>query len=147
MEVDSEKLNANYKFYELNSISSTSSCNGDLFHSNPHIALFRVSDYAVSTVAINRTGDWLGIGCGQGSNAQLIVSFIAYSQSFFLNFKLLFQVWEWQSETYALKQQSHSQRISTISYSPDGSLLATGAEDGKVIILGILIREVASITK
>ncbi|PIO55264.1 hypothetical protein TELCIR_23350, partial [Teladorsagia circumcincta] len=40
-------------------------------------------------------------------------------------------VWEWQSETYVLKQQAHSQRILAVQYSPDGSLLGTGAEDGK----------------
>ncbi|PAV91924.1 hypothetical protein WR25_06225 [Diploscapter pachys] len=107
------------KFHSESNLLVTAFSNGSfVLHEIPTFALIhnlRVSDYAVSTVAINRTGDWLGIGCGQGSNAQLIV-------------------WEWQSETYALKQQSHSQRISTISYSPDGSLLATGAEDGKVKI-------------
>lgn len=69
----------------------------------------------ISTLAINSTGDWLAIGCGQGSSAQLVV-------------------WEWQSETYIMKQQSHSQAITSVAYSPDGALLATGAEDGKVKI-------------
>ncbi|KIH51261.1 WD domain, G-beta repeat protein, partial [Ancylostoma duodenale] len=74
-----------------------------------------VSEMQISSVAINNTGDWLALGCGKGSAAQLVV-------------------WEWQSETYVLKQQAHSQRILAVQYSPDGSLLATGAEDGKVKI-------------
>ncbi|KHJ80770.1 WD domain, G-beta repeat protein [Oesophagostomum dentatum] len=69
----------------------------------------------ISTVAVNNTGDWLALGCGKGTAAQLVV-------------------WEWQSETYVLKQQAHSQRIVAVQYSPDGSLIATGAEDGKVKI-------------
>ena len=55
-------------------------------------------------------------------------------------------VWEWQSESHILKQQSHSQTITAIAYSPDGSILATGAEDGKVreyfckeSLIGVLI--------
>uniref|UniRef100_A0A0N5AL32 WD_REPEATS_REGION domain-containing protein n=1 Tax=Syphacia muris TaxID=451379 RepID=A0A0N5AL32_9BILA len=73
----------------------------------------RVSESQVNALAINNDGDWLGIGCGQGSQGQLIV-------------------WEWQSETYIMKQQSHSQTINAAVYSPDGSKLVTGAEDGKV---------------
>jgi len=41
-------------------------------------------------------------------------------------------VWEWKSETYAIKQQGHSYDLSTVAYSPDGSFIATGADDGKV---------------
>ncbi|VDM60532.1 unnamed protein product [Angiostrongylus costaricensis] len=89
-----------------------------VLHEVPSFALIhnlRVSELQISSVAMNSTGDWLALGCGKGSAAQLVV-------------------WEWQSETYVLKQQSHSQRILTMQYSPDGSLLATGAEDGKVKI-------------
>ncbi|KHN84752.1 Periodic tryptophan protein 2 -like protein, partial [Toxocara canis] len=72
----------------------------------------RVSELAVRTLSVNKSGDWLAIGCGKGTDAQLVV-------------------WEWQSETYIMKQQSHSQTITTVAYSPDGSMIATGAEDGK----------------
>lgn len=41
-------------------------------------------------------------------------------------------VWEWQSETYILKQQGHYYNISSLDYSPDGSIIATGGEDSKV---------------
>ena len=74
----------------------------------------RASDFRITTLSMNEPGDWLALGCGEGSQSQLIV-------------------WEWQSESYVLKQQSHSQNILTAAFSPDGSLLATGAEDGKVI--------------
>ena len=40
--------------------------------------------------------------------------------------------WEWQSESYVLKQQAHSDIINTVTYSPDGTLIITGADDGKV---------------
>lgn len=73
----------------------------------------RVSDLKVSSLAVNKSGEWLAIACGKGSEGQLVV-------------------WEWQSETYIMKQQSHSQSITTVAYSPDGSQIATGAEDGKV---------------
>lgn len=64
-------------------------------------------------MAINKSGDWIAIACGKGTEGQLVV-------------------WEWQSETYVMKQQSHSQFITTVAYSPDGSQIATGAQDGKV---------------
>ena len=41
-------------------------------------------------------------------------------------------VWGWQSETYVLKQQSHLYDMNVMSYSPDGQLIATGGDDGKV---------------
>uniref|UniRef100_A0A914KZZ6 Translation initiation factor beta propellor-like domain-containing protein n=1 Tax=Meloidogyne incognita TaxID=6306 RepID=A0A914KZZ6_MELIC len=74
---------------------------------------FSIGDKQINSINFNSRGDWLAIGCGRGMDAQLIV-------------------WEWQSESHILKQQSHSQTITAIAYSPDGSILATGAEDGKV---------------
>lgn len=82
----------------------------------PQFALlqkFCVGEMEIRAVNINSTGDWLAIGCGIGIDAQLIV-------------------WEWQSETYITRQRYHTQNITTSAYLPDGSLLATGAEDGKV---------------
>lgn len=63
---------------------------------------------------LNFGGNWLAVGCGQGTDSQLLV-------------------WEWQSESYILRQQSHTQSIQVACYSPDGLLIATGAEDGKVL--------------
>ncbi|TKR77582.1 hypothetical protein L596_018524 [Steinernema carpocapsae] len=79
------------------------------------IQSFNIAEVQLNSIAFNNTGDWIGLACGRGSEAQLVV-------------------WEWQSETYIMKQQSHEQTITTIQYSPDGAYLATGAEDGKVKI-------------
>lgn len=73
--------------------------------------LCSISDQTISSVAFNKTGDWIGLACsGLG---QLLV-------------------WEWQSETYVLKQQGHFNNISCLSYSPDGQYISTGGDDGKV---------------
>ena len=41
-------------------------------------------------------------------------------------------MWEWQSETYVLKQQGHFYDMNVMAYSPDGQYIATGGDDGKV---------------
>ncbi|CAG9530253.1 unnamed protein product [Cercopithifilaria johnstoni] len=104
-------------YHPLTSLLVTAFSNGAfLLHEMPNFNLIyslRVSETKVSSLAINKSGDWIAIACGQGTEGQLVV-------------------WEWQSETYVMKQQSHSQSITTVAYSPDGSQIATGAEDGKV---------------
>ena len=70
-----------------------------------------ISDQSITAVAFNSTGDWIALGCsGLG---QLLV-------------------WEWQSETYVMKQQGHFNNMQCLAYSPDGHHLATGGDDGKV---------------
>lgn len=70
-----------------------------------------ISDQSISSVCINNTGDWIAFGCtGYG---QLLV-------------------WEWQSESYVMKQQGHYNSMACVSYSPDGQHMATGGDDGKV---------------
>ena len=70
-----------------------------------------ISNRDISSCAINRSGDWLAFGCS--TLGQLLV-------------------WEWQSETYVLKQQGHYHSINALEFSPDGSVVATGGDDGKV---------------
>lgn len=41
-------------------------------------------------------------------------------------------VWEWQSESYILKQQGHFNSMVSLAYSPDGQYIVTGGDDGKV---------------
>lgn len=71
-----------------------------------------ISNRRISAAAINSTGDWLAFGCPE--LGQLLV-------------------WEWQSETYIIKQQGHSYAMRHMAFSPDGSqFIATAGEDGKV---------------
>lgn len=70
-----------------------------------------ISSSDISSVALNSTGEWLAFGAsGLG---QLLV-------------------WEWQSESYILKQQGHYFDMNAIAYTADGSVAATGGDDGKV---------------
>ncbi|XP_028656368.2 PWP2 small subunit processome component [Erpetoichthys calabaricus] len=70
-----------------------------------------ISSQRISSIAINNTGDWIALGCsGLG---QLLV-------------------WEWQSESYIMKQQGHFNSMVALAYSPDGQYIATGGDDGKV---------------
>ncbi|KAF2073704.1 hypothetical protein CYY_004992 [Polysphondylium violaceum] len=70
-----------------------------------------ISSHSISTAAINNSGEWLAFGCKD--LGQLLV-------------------WEWRSETYILKQQGHSYGMNAIAYSPDGQVIATGGDDGKL---------------
>lgn len=60
---------------------------------------------------LNNSGDWIALGCPK-------------SQQLF--------VWEWQSETYVLKQRGHAYGMSCMAYSPDGVVICTGGEDSKL---------------
>eukprot|EP00127_Corallochytrium_limacisporum_P007050 Clim_evm10s241 gene=Clim_evmTU10s241 len=66
---------------------------------------------AIQSAAMSPAGDWLAFG--SATYGQLLV-------------------WEWRSESYILKQQGHQHTISDVVYSPDGALMASGGEDGKV---------------
>ncbi|XP_012140709.1 periodic tryptophan protein 2 homolog isoform X2 [Megachile rotundata] len=70
-----------------------------------------ISQQYISSISVNSTGDWIALGCSTAG--QLLV-------------------WEWQSETYAMKQQGHSNNMNSIAYSPDGQYIVTGGDDGKV---------------
>ena len=41
-------------------------------------------------------------------------------------------MWEWQSESYILKQQGHFDAINALTYSSDGQQVITVADDGKI---------------
>jgi WD40 repeat protein len=74
-----------------------------------------ISAADVGTCAINQSGEWLAFGAK--TLGQLLV-------------------WEWQSETYVLKQQGHSYDMNAVAFSPDGTVIATGADDNKVVVGG-----------
>ncbi|XP_022199019.2 periodic tryptophan protein 2 homolog [Nilaparvata lugens] len=87
-----------------------------LIHELPDVNLIHsmsISEQAITTVSLNGSGEWLALGCGGSSHGQLLV-------------------WEWQSETYVMKQQSHAAGMACLAYSIDGQYIATGGEDGKV---------------
>ena len=75
------------------------------------IQTLSISQSNVDTVCINATGEWLAFGSSK--LGQLLV-------------------WEWQSESYILKQQGHYDSMNALLYSPDGQKLITCADDGKI---------------
>ncbi|KAG9125096.1 hypothetical protein FRC07_008978 [Ceratobasidium sp. 392] len=76
-----------------------------------NIHTLSISQERISSVAINPSGEWLAFGATK--LGQLLV-------------------WEWQSESYILKQQGHYFDMNTLSFSHDGQNIATGGDDGKV---------------
>ncbi|KAF4584923.1 hypothetical protein EYR40_001749 [Pleurotus pulmonarius] len=76
-----------------------------------NIHTLSISQEKISSVAINPSGEWLAFGAKK--LGQLLV-------------------WEWQSESYILKQQGHYFDMNTLSYAPDGQTIATGGDDGKI---------------
>ncbi|KAF1918682.1 WD40-repeat-containing domain protein [Ampelomyces quisqualis] len=70
-----------------------------------------ISQNNIDFVAMNKTGEWLAFGASK--LGQLLV-------------------WEWQSESYILKQQGHFDSMNTIAYSPEGQRIITAADDGKI---------------
>jgi len=85
-----------------------------LIHELPEASLVHslsISDQSIMSVTLNPAGDWIAFGCEH--LGQLLV-------------------WEWQSETYVLKQQGHFNSMACVAYSTDGGTIATGSDDGKV---------------
>jgi periodic tryptophan protein 2 len=70
-----------------------------------------ISASTIDTVTINHSGEWLAFG--SSALGQLLV-------------------WEWQSESYILKQQGHFDSLNALTYSPSGDRVITCADDGKV---------------
>lgn len=71
---------------------------------------------AIDTVTINKTGEWFAFGSSKAG--QLLV-------------------YEWQSESYILKQQGHFDAMNALCYSPDGSRVVTASDDGKLKVWDI----------
>lgn len=70
-----------------------------------------ISASQISTVSISPDGLWLAFGAS--TLGQLLV-------------------WEWQSESYILKQQGHFDNLNALTYSPSGDRIITTSDDGKV---------------
>ncbi|KIJ15929.1 hypothetical protein PAXINDRAFT_176399 [Paxillus involutus ATCC 200175] len=85
----------------------------------PHftnIHTLSISQEKISSVAISPSGEWLAFGARK--LGQLLV-------------------WEWQSESYILKQQGHYFDMNTLGYAPDGQTIATGGDDGKLKVWSV----------
>ncbi|RWS08964.1 Dip2/Utp12 domain and WD-repeat protein-like protein [Dinothrombium tinctorium] len=84
---------------------------------------------SIDSVAINCSGDWIAIGSSVGSGDSMELQKDRSSHSQLI-------VWEWQSETFILKQSGTGTGITNVcecvSYSPDGSYIASGGTDGKI---------------
>lgn len=81
-----------------------------------NIHTLSISQEKISSVAISPTGEWLAFGARR--LGQLLV-------------------WEWQSESYILKQQGHYFDMNTLAYAPDGQTIATGGDDGKLKVWSV----------
>jgi periodic tryptophan protein 2 len=75
------------------------------------IQTLSVSQTTVSHVIINSSGTWLALASAK--LGQLLV-------------------WDWQSESYILKQQSHHDSLNALAYTPDAQKIVTCADDGKI---------------
>ncbi|KAM5441587.1 U3 snoRNP protein [Microsporum ferrugineum] len=78
--------------------------------------LLSVSQSNIDCVTINSSSEWLAFGSSK--LGQLLV-------------------WEWQSESYILKQQGHLDSMNALVYSPDGRKIVTAADDGKIKVWDI----------
>jgi periodic tryptophan protein 2 len=70
-----------------------------------------ISQKRITSLAVNPSGEWLAFASAK--LGQLLV-------------------WEWQSESYVLKQQGHFYDMNVVAFSPNGQYMATGGDDGKV---------------
>ena len=75
------------------------------------IQTLSVSQTTVSHIIINSSGTWLALSSAK--LGQLLV-------------------WDWQSESYILKQQSHHDALNALAYTPDAQRIVTCADDGKI---------------
>ncbi|GIZ47464.1 hypothetical protein CKM354_001055400 [Cercospora kikuchii] len=104
-------------FHPLSNLLVTGFSNGlFMLHELPsfsEIHKLSISASSVDTVSINHTGEWLAFG--SSALGQLLV-------------------WEWQSESYILKQQGHFDSMNALTYSPSGDRVITCADDGKIKI-------------
>lgn len=81
------------------------------------IQLLSMGQNSVNTVNVNSTGEWLAFGSSK--LGQLLV-------------------YEWQSESYVLKQQGHFDSMNSLCYSPDGSRIVTASDDGKIKVWDVV---------
>lgn len=72
-----------------------------------------ISKQAISTISMNTSAEWISIASSR--LGQLLV-------------------WEWQSESYILRQQGHFDSLNCLAYTHDGTKVITASDDGKIKI-------------
>ena len=72
-----------------------------------------ISKQSITAISQNITSEWIAIGSSK--LGQLLV-------------------WEWQSESYILRQQGHFDSLNSVAYTHDGTKVVTASDDGKVKI-------------
>lgn len=82
---------------------------------------------SIDSIAINKNGEWIALGSSIGTGNKKEVPESSHSQLI---------VWEWQSESFILKQSGTGAGLTHVcnclSYSPDSSIIASGGSDGKI---------------
>ncbi|CEP21861.1 unnamed protein product [Cyberlindnera jadinii] len=121
----------NYFYAESNVKCATFHADSNLFvvgFANGEFRLYELPEFnmiqqlsmgqnGVNAVQINNTGEWLAFGSAK--LGQLLV-------------------YEWQSESYILKQQGHFDSTNNLTYSPDGSKVVSASDDGKIKIWDVV---------
>jgi periodic tryptophan protein 2 len=72
---------------------------------------FKIADNKINAIDINHKGNWIAFASQE------------QGQMF---------VWDWKTESYILKQQGHFFDVNTVAYSPNGNIIASGSDDGKI---------------
>jgi periodic tryptophan protein 2 len=72
-----------------------------------------ISNQSISALSQNKTSEWIAIASSK--LGQLLI-------------------WEWQSESFILRQQGHFDSLNCLGYIHDGTKIATASDDGKVKI-------------
>ena len=85
----------------------------------------------ITSIAVNNSGQWIAIGSAVTSGNKFDIEDGVSTESQLI-------VWEWESESFILKQSGYSTGVAnvteSIAYSPDATILASGGSDGKVKI-------------
>lgn len=83
----------------------------------------------IDGIVFNTTGQWIAIGGGVGRSTKYDVDSGVSTQTQLI-------VWEWQSESFVLKQSGYASGVTNsyecLAYSPDASQIITGGTDGRL---------------
>jgi periodic tryptophan protein 2 len=104
-----------------------------LLHELPSFSLIHSLELSatgsIDSVCINRDGDWIGL-------ASSIRGAYNHELETHTTIESKLVVWEWQSESFVLKQTGSGSGVlsicEAIAYSPDGNSIATGSCSGQV---------------